>query len=117
MIRILVLATFLSVNLFAQEKKLSLDDLGFKKSDIKKVDKKTMKKIETRKWMLKTHQWIAFSALAAMTGAMATGGHGKASDDHVALGVAGAALYYTAAAMSLAKWPKSPPIRRFNDHG
>lgn len=89
----------LSFNSLAAEG-LSLDDLGFNASDVK-VDKALTEKLEKRNWMLKAHQYTALGALALMSGAILTAGeHKQAKDSHVALGIAGATAYYTAASFA-----------------
>ncbi|MCB9062198.1 MAG: hypothetical protein H6622_11815 [Halobacteriovoraceae bacterium] len=96
---LLFLTFFCSNLLFANE--LSLDDLKFDESKVK-IDPVMSAKVTQRKSMLKTHQILALSSLAVLTGTILSGEEGKSTDFHKWSGIAGGALYYTAAGFALA---------------
>lgn len=105
------LLTLVSITISANEKKLSLDDLGFDSKEIT-ISPEKMAILNTRNKMLKWHQYTAFAALGAMTVAMVSGGHGKAKSSHETFGIAGGALYYTAASLALL----APEVDENHDH-
>lgn len=89
----------------AEQKTLSLDDLGFKAEDLK-ADAEQQALLHKRSHMLKTHQILGLvtaipMAATLMTSSGAAEGSDSKRDLHKNLGIATGALYFTTASFSL----------------
>lgn len=86
---------------------LSLDELGFKKEEIK-VDSKTVKIMEERKQKLQIHQKLGLATMAAMTATLLLAETAESEDGkydtnniHKYAGIATGVMYWTTAYYSL----------------
>ena len=98
------LMTVITNTAFAE---LSLDELGFKKEEIK-VDSKTVKIMEERKRKLQIHQKLGLATMAAMTAtllladeATGTGSNYNTNNMHKYAGITTGLMYWTTAYYSL----------------
>lgn len=101
---LIFLMTVVSNMAFAE---LSLDELGFKKEEIK-VDTKTVKIMEERKQKLQIHQKLGLATMAAMTATMLLAETAESEDGkydtnniHKYAGIATGLMYWTTAYYSL----------------
>jgi cytochrome b561 len=108
-----LLLTFISNTAFAE---LTLDDLSFKKDEVK-VDSKTMAMMGERKRKLQIHQKLGLATMAAMTATvlLADQAHGRGSsynsnNIHKYGGIATGLLYWTTAYYSLSA-PKPDDLK------
>lgn len=107
------LVTIITNSAFAD---LTLDELGFKKEEIK-VDSKTVEMMEIRKSKLQIHQKLGLATMAAMTAtllladqATGTGANYNNSNAHKYAGIATGLMYWTTAYYSLSA-PKPEGIQ------
>ncbi len=98
------LVSIYSTTAFAE---LSLNDLGFKKEDIK-VDSKTVQMMEVRKNKLQIHQKLGLATMAAMTATLLLSDTAESEDGpyntnnaHKYAGIATGLMYWTTAYFSL----------------
>lgn len=102
-----LLALLIAVSPLSQalsEDKLSVEDLGFEKTQIQ-GDANLQARLEKRSRMLKTHQTLGLITAIPMIAAFSTGGGIKNSESkrdlHAALGLTAAGMYFTTAYFSI----------------